>query len=438
MVQDMLAPSKGYRWAQFRPQDVTPQLNLLVLRANGMDKLREVRVPNVKFTSLVHGSREDIAVAECTSGPICRGTLQTIVAKEIMRPTQLPTPITTTSTELPKMTTRWPKRKANLDSDDEYTPSPGSRNPKRTRLEARAPGTRRILDRAAKASVKYLSSLESEPELESGSGMGAVTKTEVEITPKAEIEIKEVPYPSRQTFRLLDLPAELRNLIYRHLLIYEGAINPSRRVPTSHHRSGKSIAPSALYRPGVAPSSCLAILQANKQTYDEAVGIFYGENSFVFYYPNQLMMFLLSISEHRKRYIERVTLWYKNHHEGDINSIDVNLMALKNLKNLKRLEVVLEYSVIHNFVANPGPYGWRMPGEQLLKEMTISGVKIVLRSQQLDHYFWMRNMDGEHRSGMLHEMNQAKKAIDDLMERVGEAPASDAERVTESDDQGSD
>src|SRR4051812_20509833 len=98
MVQDMLAPSKGYRWAQFRPQDVTPQLNLLVLRANGMDKLREVRVPNVKFTSLVHGSREDITVAECTSGPICRGTLQTIVAKEIMRPTQVPAPIITTST----------------------------------------------------------------------------------------------------------------------------------------------------------------------------------------------------------------------------------------------------------------------------------------------------------------------------------------------------
>jgi hypothetical protein len=422
LVTDMLRPAMGFKRIEMRPHDVTPQLNLLVLRANHMDKLRQIRVPKMIFTPMIHGSRgrANIASIERATGPIRGGVLEKVVAKEIMQPQDPVTSANQTTTT--KKAGSMLKRKALVDSDDEYKPSNRGQASKCART-----GTRTTPARAVKAvkvttgePVTSWSDMDMESEL--GSEVDVDVEGEHKSNTKAESD-SHLP-----TFRILDLPAELRNKIYHCILVHRGSINPSRRTPTTHHRAGATLAERSLYRSGVAPSSCLALLQTNKQVYAEAKGIFYAQNSFVFYYPNQLMLFMYSIREERRQYIERVSLWYKNQLQGDIDSIDTNLAALMQLKNLKRFELVLDDSVTDS-LAIPGI---SFPGEDMLKEIAKGGLEIVVRSQALDYYFWRRGRDKTYENGHLSRMKSHKKAIRHLNKMIRQiqeesVPSSDPE-----------
>ncbi|KAF2793885.1 hypothetical protein K505DRAFT_305038 [Melanomma pulvis-pyrius CBS 109.77] len=339
LVKTFLRTRDGFQPVDMRPQDITPQLNLLALRANHMDKLRRLRVPKITFTPYIHGSQgstsNQISIASRTTGPIPGGVLETVVAKEIMQAPEVGTPVKKTTT-IPKL------------------------------------------------------------ERKSGSEAGIS--------------------PPIQPFRILDLPAEMRNRIYRYILVLQGPINPSKRIPTTHYRAGTNLSSSVLYRRGPAPCSSLALLQTNKQTYSEAVGIYYGHNSFVFYFPNQLMMFLISISEERKKYIERVTLWYKHQSQGDIDNIDVYLVALMNLKNLKQLELVIDDVIVGRMTGSHGP-DVRLPGESLMKEIARSGIELVVRNQAVDVFFWRLDRDPSVGPRAV-EMRGARKVILDLRERI--------------------
>lgn len=72
-----------------------------------------------------------------------------------------------------------------------------------------------------------------------------------------------------QTFPFLKLPAELRNKIYRSLLVFDRALVPFRiRVPHNFDRDLRRID--------------VAIIRVNKQVYSEACAIWLEENEFVY------------------------------------------------------------------------------------------------------------------------------------------------------------
>jgi hypothetical protein len=429
LLTDMLRPARGFKRIDMRPRDVTPQLNLLVLRANHMDKLRQIRVPKMTFTPMIHGSRgrTNLASIKRTTGPIRGGVLEKVVAKEIMQPQD---PITSANqvTTIKKSGSML-KRKAIVESDDEYKPSNRGQASKRART-----GTRTTPARAVKATkVMTGSSVTSSSDMDVDSELGSEVDVDVEGEHESNTESGSESESHLPTFRILNLPAELRNKIYHCVFVHKGSINPSRRIPTTHHRAGATLAERSLYRSGVAPYSCLALLQTNKQVYVEAKGIFYAQNSFVFYYPNQLMMFMYSIREERRQYIERVTLWYKNQLQGDIDSIDTNLAALMQLKNLKRFELVLDDSVTESLVIP----GIRFPGQDMLKEMAKEGLEIMVRSQALDYYFWRRGRDNTYENGHLSRMKSHKKAVRELNKMIRQVPE-ESEASSDPESQSSD
>lgn len=81
-------------------------------------------------------------------------------------------------------------------------------------------------------------------------------------------------------FRLLDLPAEVRNQIYREILVLEDAIelNPKSTNPEQDERTRTRRLNR--YRYDIQPR--LRLLRTNKQIHHEATSIYYGENEFRF------------------------------------------------------------------------------------------------------------------------------------------------------------
>ncbi|KAF2707002.1 hypothetical protein K504DRAFT_492574 [Pleomassaria siparia CBS 279.74] len=400
-VETMCQPEHGFRHDRKRPKDITPQLNLLVLRTNGMDKLRETHVPKVKFTPLVHGSITDITIAKRTTGPIRHGTLEKVVAKEMMIPKEVVTSTYETNAVIPI-----PKRKPAVDSDDEY--NPGKRSAKRARV-----GTRSTPARAAKSRISAIGALAIAAELD----------PQAESEPEPDVEaVQEATEKAStlattpQAFQILNLPAELRNQIYRHILVIDGPVNPSKRIPTTHHRAGTNLPEKALYRSGTAPSSCLALLQTNKQVSKEA-SVFFYQNAFVFYYPNQMMMFLQTISEDRKQYIEQITLWYHNLRQGDTDSIDVYLSAVGSLKKLRIFELMLDDGAMYH-LERYRRAGTSFAGESSLKEMVKGGLDVRVRSQNVDTYFWKRKRNPAHDASSLMRFRASRGAIRNLQSRI--------------------
>jgi hypothetical protein len=132
-----------------------------------------------------------------------------------------------------------------------------------------------------------------------------------------------------QPFRLLDLPPELRNEICEPLLLIEGKINPSKRIPTTHCLSEpKNRKHVPRLRKGTPPFSALALLQTNKQVMSDYRDCYYNRNHFVFYHPFQLMRFFRSISTERQEIISKITLWYSDDVGMDIHAIDLAVLDL--------------------------------------------------------------------------------------------------------------
>ncbi|GAB7333538.1 hypothetical protein MBLNU13_g05116t2 [Cladosporium sp. NU13] len=89
---------------------------------------------------------------------------------------------------------------------------------------------------------------------------------------------KKAPHEDHAPFRFLDLPPELRNMIYRMLLLFPGHRTQTRRVPWS----------------------ALEILRINRQVHDEARKLFY-QNDLVFSDPTDMQDFMYSLSDARAR-----------------------------------------------------------------------------------------------------------------------------------------
>lgn len=83
------------------------------------------------------------------------------------------------------------------------------------------------------------------------------------------------------------------------------------------------------------------MLSVCKQMHEEAVGVYYHCNSFVFHYPVQLSAFLMAIGPDRKKMVRDITLYYYNVKLGGVELIDLTLPLLKQLPSLKRLHILM-------------------------------------------------------------------------------------------------
>ncbi|OCK84070.1 hypothetical protein K432DRAFT_463249 [Lepidopterella palustris CBS 459.81] len=260
-VRDKCHIQDGYRTCCMRPCDIPLHLNMLVLRHTGMDALRQLwGINSVKFTVWLKPQEThswDISWKYQPSGPIPGGVLQTVVAKEMMRPK-------------------------------------------------------------------------------------VVSPTTAEMKTQSMTEVAQCREPPKG-FRFLDLPAEIRNRIYDLVFVFHDGVNPSKRDPITHYRSGVHHK-SQKFRSGPTPFSSLALLQVCRQIHDEAHGILYAKNNLIFYYPTHLHFFLCALSESRLNYIREITLWYDNKAEGGMDTIDLTLPLLRSLKSLKKLHIVFEKS----------------------------------------------------------------------------------------------
>ncbi|KAK4978194.1 hypothetical protein LTR42_002572 [Elasticomyces elasticus] len=102
-------------------------------------------------------------------------------------------------------------------------------------------------------------------------------------------------------FRFLDLPAELRNKVYRELFAF-GSIEfaPGDGLAREHHMRH--------YRRTISPR--LRVLRVNKQLHKEGSSIYYGENEFRFtgvYGFDTLLFFCRTIGEKNTRLLRKIT-----------------------------------------------------------------------------------------------------------------------------------
>ena len=109
-------------------------------------------------------------------------------------------------------------------------------------------------------------------------------------------------------FRFLDLPPEVRNLIYRQLLTFRGPTYPTNGTPTSVKSQHKDLRQKK--RDAIpVPQSALNILCTNQQIHKEAMKLFYQENDLVFSAPETLQPFLSSLGDRRLDSLRSVTLF---------------------------------------------------------------------------------------------------------------------------------
>lgn len=146
-------------------------------------------------------------------------------------------------------------------------------------------------------------------------------------------------------FRFLDLPPEIRNTIYNLLLVNPGVTYPTADTPTSVISASKHMG-KALKDSVPIPYSSLAILETNHQIHNEAVTIFYRSNEMVFKYPSHLQAFTLSLEKDRLESITRLVLFYKDHNEGGLHTMDITMRLLRRMRGLKKFHLLLEKHMV--------------------------------------------------------------------------------------------
>jgi len=156
-------------------------------------------------------------------------------------------------------------------------------------------------------------------------------------------------YRRRGKFRFLDLPPEVRNIVYGMILSFPGVVYPVAGQPTSATSQFPYL--RKIYRNDVvAPNSALAILGTNHEIYKEASSIFY-QNDLVFSYPAHFQAFTLSLESERLQAIKSLTLFYKDHNEGGIHTMEITLRLLRRMRGLQKFHLLVEAHL-----ARPAPW----------------------------------------------------------------------------------
>ena len=152
-------------------------------------------------------------------------------------------------------------------------------------------------------------------------------------------------------FRFLDLPPELRNMIYSMLLLFPGPTYPVAGKPLSvttrlkyKHQSGRDELPM--------PWSALEILRVNKQVHDEAHKLFY-QNDLVFSEPTDMQDFMCSLGDARLDCLGSLTLFCEvstgtalKRDEVTQTGLGGTLLLIRRLKGLRKLHLLLCFRTI--------------------------------------------------------------------------------------------
>ncbi|KAI9715481.1 MAG: hypothetical protein M1812_005957 [Candelaria pacifica] len=121
------------------------------------------------------------------------------------------------------------------------------------------------------------------------------------------------------TFPFLKLPPEIRNQIYRLVLVYPSTVLSLQvTMPNlSGIRTGRK--EFRLQRccyhwqpPWLPPQVVLSILNVNRQVYKEAMPIFYHENHFHVWSGSNLRSFLFGIGSERRSWLREMTIVFQN------------------------------------------------------------------------------------------------------------------------------
>ncbi|KAI7246161.1 hypothetical protein KC343_g7820 [Hortaea werneckii] len=142
---------------------------------------------------------------------------------------------------------------------------------------------------------------------------------------------------NKGAFPFLSLSPELRNRIYDLLLRLDSPITPSPKEPSS--ASCRALGTDRT-------ASALSILAVNRQIHDEAVGIFYHNNAFVFHHILHLNGFIQRLGSVRRSMIADITVYYEDFQRGGISLVDLTFDLLKSLTGLRKLEIIMSYQLI--------------------------------------------------------------------------------------------
>ncbi|KAF1952554.1 hypothetical protein CC80DRAFT_495334 [Byssothecium circinans] len=312
-----------------RPQDIPFSMNRVIMRIEGMNQLRALRIKEVEFVPHLYSRRNRWPESiPRTSGPIPGGVLETVVRREMMRVQQ-----------------------RTAGEEDEPESMGYEHEAKRTKLN---------ID-------------------------GDSTATPVRTV---ALRCKEVdPNEKKASKTFLDLPPELRNTIYEFVFDISSPVNLSTNKPTAAYTSVGMV--------GIpeeeVPQTSLNVFRANKQIYAESCTYFLQKNTLIFYFPLQFLTFLEDMSDERKSWINKLSLWYKKaDHQGENLSIwDLALTKLRKLSQLKEVEIVLsddpEYR--STLLYKPGT-----KAGQILYDLSRKGCTITFRCPEADCFLW-HNID---------------------------------------------
>lgn len=134
------------------------------------------------------------------------------------------------------------------------------------------------------------------------------------------------------------LSPELRNRIYDLLLQFDRPVTPTPNESASESEIRGRLATNR-------PASVLSILAVNCQIHDEAVGIFYYHNAFVFNHMLHLHGFIQRLGSVRRSMITDITVLYDDFQRGEISLVDLTFDLLKSLTGLRKLEVIMSYQL---------------------------------------------------------------------------------------------
>jgi hypothetical protein len=111
-------------------------------------------------------------------------------------------------------------------------------------------------------------------------------------------------HQKRRPFPFLSLPPEIRNYIYSLVVTTPEVIDPNAEL-IFNRLQGKPRLSRRLH-----PETILALACVCKQTHDEVLPVYFGQNRFEFRNTYALYRFLQGLSRQRRHLIKEVVIWW--------------------------------------------------------------------------------------------------------------------------------